>query len=490
MHLHLAADNILLTGAFLLLGGLVASRVATRLRVPGMILFLLAGMAVADDGLGWLHLANSKSTQSVAIMALVVILFYGGLTNPLDEVKRVLAPAAALATIGVAITAGVVGAIAMWFFKLPALEAMLIGAVVASTDAAAVFSVLRDAPIPRRLAALLETESGVNDPMAVLLTIGLLSMWSHHVTPVDWVVFGVRQLVGGLFVGVVLGWLGGQAMIHRDWVDGAIVPLVGLTIASGAFAVSAKLGASGFLAVYVSAIVLGAKAPGYQRPLKAFFGSLAEIGQFGLFFLLGVLVFPSHLGSVAVKSLAIAAALIFVARPLAIAVCLPWFHFKAREMTFASLAGLRGAVPIVLATFPLTVGYPHGVFIFEVTFFVVLLSAAVQGTAIPPAVKWLGLTEVSPVWDPIAAVVPIANLGMTVVEIRLRDESPLVGTTLKDSSPPDDARVITLVRRGSVEMPTGRTVLESGDLLSVAIGERDQSEQHLIDWARGDIAGH
>ena len=489
MHLHLAADTILLTATFLLLGGLVASRVATRLRVPGMILFLLAGMAVADDGLGWLHLANTRTTQTVAIMALVVILFDGGLANSLDDVKRVLAPAAALATIGVSITAGVVGVTAMWLFNLSALEAMLIGAVVASTDAAAVFSVLRDAPIPRRLAALLETESGINDPMAALLTIGLLSMWSHHVTPIDWVVFGIRQLVGGLIVGAALGWLGGQAMNHRDWVNGSIVPLVGLTVACGAFAISAKLGASGFLAVYVSAIVLSANAPGYQRPLKAFFGSLAEIGQFGLFFLLGVLVFPSHLGTVAVKSLAIAAVLIFVARPLATAVCVPWFHFTAREMTFASIAGLRGAVPIVLATFPLTVGYPHGVFIFEVTFFVVLLSAAVQGTAIPPAVKWLGLTETSPAWDPIAAVVPLANLGMTVVEIRLRDESPLVGTFLRDSAPPDDARVITLVRRGEVELPTGGTVLESGDLLSVAIGERPEAEHHLVAWARGDHIG-
>ena len=485
MHLDLEADRILLAGALLLVGGLIASRLASRLRVPGMLLFLLAGMVIGDDGLGWLRLSNAPFAQTLAVVALVLILFDGGLANPASDVRRVLAPASLLATVGVAITAAMVGIVATHLFGLSLTEGMLLGAVVASTDAAAVFSVLDGVPITRRLAALLETESGANDPMAALLTIGFVAMSQGHVTALDWAVFGVRQLVGGLAVGWLLGRLAGRAVNGRDWLDGSVVPLVGLATAAGAFGLSATFGASGLLAVYVSAIVLTAHAPAYQRPLKAFFGSIAEVCQLGLFFLLGVLVFPSQLGAVAWRSIALAAALIFIARPVAVVVCLPWFRFKPAELVFASLAGLRGAVPIVLATIPLIAGNARGSLIFDVTFFVVLLSAAVQGVAILPATRWLGLTEPKPAWDPIAAVVPIGNLGMRVVEMRLDESSPLVGATLRDATPPDGARVITLVRRGQVELPNGSTVLSAGDLLSVAIAELDSAERDLVEWASG-----
>ncbi len=313
MHLDLEADRILLAGALLLVGGLIASRLASRLRVPGMLLFLLAGMVIGDDGLGWLRLSNAPFAQTLAVVALVLILFDGGLANPASDVRRVLAPVSLLATVGVAITAAMVGIVATHLFGLSLTEGMLLGAVVASTDAAAVFSVLDGVPITRRLAALLETESGANDPMAALLTIGFVAMSQGHVTALDWAVFGVRQLVGGLAVGWLLGRLAGRAVNGRDWLDGSVVPLVGLATAAGAFGLSATFGASGLLAVYVSAIVLTAHAPAYQRPLKAFFGSIAEVCQLGLFFLLGVLVFPSQLGAVAWRSIALAAALIFIA---------------------------------------------------------------------------------------------------------------------------------------------------------------------------------
>lgn len=485
MHVHLAADHILLVSALLLIGGLFAIRLANRLRVPGMILFLLAGMAIGDDGLGWLHLADARFAQTIAVVALVFILFDGGLANPVVERKRIIAPAATLATVGVAITAALVGIAAKFLFDLSMTEAMMIGAVVASTDAAAVFSVLRGVPISGRLAALIETESGANDPMAALLTVGFVSMAQGTVTPIDWLVFGARQLIGGLLIGWALGRLAGAAMNSRDWVDGPMVPLVGIATAAASFGLSATVGASGFLAVFISGIVVSARAPSYQRPLMAFFGAIAEVAQLGLFFLLGVLVFPSHLGAVAGRSIALAAALILLARPVAVAICLPWFRFSKAEMAFASLAGLRGAVPIVLATFPLMAGDRNGDLIFNVTFFVVLLSAAVQGVAIRPSIRWLGLSVPRPAWDPIADVVPIGRLGMRVVEMRLDPSSPLVGATLADAAPPDRARVITLVRGGVVELPTGSTVMQADDLLSVAIAEQDAAESDLIAWARG-----
>jgi cell volume regulation protein A len=392
MHPHLPADAILLAGAGLLLAGLVGTRLAERLQVPGLLVFLGIGMIIGDDGLAWIRFNDVTFAQTVGVIALVLILFDGGLATPSDTVRSVLGPASLLATVGVGVTASIVGAAAMLVFHLSWSTGLLLGAVVASTDAAAVFAALRSSPVRHRLGALLEVESGGNDPMAVLLTVGLLSASEHAVSPTSWVVFGVRELFGGLLVGAVVGWFAGQVLRRSgDRIGEATLPLLGVGTAAACYGLGALVGASGFLAVYVGGIVFASVEPEASVPLASFLRGLATVAQVGLFILLGILVFPSHLGAVALRALALAAVLMFVARPVAAVTVLPWFGFDRREVAWLSWAGLRGAVPIVLATFPLTEGHPAGELIFDTTFFVVLVSAAVQGTTVMPLARRLGL---------------------------------------------------------------------------------------------------
>jgi len=369
------------------------SRLADRIRLPGLLLFLALGMAVGDDGLAWVHFGDPHLAQNLGVVALIVILFEGGFSSSPALLRRVLAPAALLATVGVAVTALVAGAVATWLLHVPLATGLLVGSVVASTDAAAVFSVLRHARVPERLTALLETESGGNDPMAVLLTVGLIATHRGGITAGDWIAFGTRQLVGGLVVGLVLGWLGSILLIRTAAGSSSATPLVGLATAAACYGVAAWGGASGFLAVFVGGVVLGSVAPAAASATKDFQAGLASLAQLGLFLLLGLLVFPSQLGAVAWQALAIAAVLVFVARPIAVAISLAAFRPGWREIAFVSWAGLRGAVPIVLATFPLTAGHPNGDLVFDVVFFVVLVSVLVQGSTVSAAARRLGLLE-------------------------------------------------------------------------------------------------
>jgi cell volume regulation protein A len=390
---HLTVDPFLLGGAIILAVGVVLGGLARRVRVPSLLLFLGLGMLVGDDGLALVRFDDAELAQTVAVIALVVILFEGGLAAPRRDLRRVLAPSALLATVGVVVTASVVALSAAWVFDLPATTLWLMGAVVASTDAAATFSVLRGLPLPRRLGALLEVESGVNDPMAALLTIGLLDTWRGSPGVADIVLFGVRQIAGGLAAGLVVAMLGVWLLGRARLPSASAAAVLATAFAGMAYGAAAGLGASGFLAVYVAGVVMGGRLPRDQEMIRSFDESLAHIAEIVLFFLLGLLVFPSDLADVAGRGLLVAAVLVLVARPLAVALCLPWFGYRRRELVLASWAGLRGAVPIVLATFPLTESYPDGSLIFDVVFFVVLVSTAVQGITIAPLAARLNLAR-------------------------------------------------------------------------------------------------
>jgi len=392
MHSSFPVDAGILFGAALVIVGIVVAGVADRYRFPGLVFFLMLGMAVADDGLALVHFADAHLAQNVAIVALVVILFEGGLATSPKAVRRAGAPAALLATVGVVITAAIAAGGAALAFDLPASSSLLIGAVVASTDAAAVFSALRGQTMPARVRDLLQMESGLNDPVAVMLTIGMVEVWRGHPTAGDWIAFGALHLVGGVTVGLGIGVIARVGLRRLHLPSSSSYPVLALGVAGLSYGLATEIGSSGFLAVYITGLVLGRKRR-LARSLLQFHEGLAAAAEAVLFLMLGLLVFPSHMIDVLGPALVVAVALMFVARPVAVFLCLPWFRFNRRELAVVSWAGLRGAVPIVLATIPLTAGHPDGSLVFNVVFVTVIASLVVQAGTVGILVKRLGFPE-------------------------------------------------------------------------------------------------
>lgn len=467
MHVELPTDHLVLVGAALLILGVVGAGIAERIRVPGLLLFLLLGMVLGDDGLNWISLSDAELAQGIAVGALVVILYEGGLGTAFRDMRKVAVPALSLATVGVAVTAAVVAGAASIFFDIDTTTALLLGAVVASTDAAAVFSALQHVGLPRRLAHLLEAESGTNDPMAVLLTVGLLAAWEGKVTAADWLVFGVRQLLGGLVVGVAIGGVGAELLARARLTSSSLYPVLGLAIGGLAYGAAAGLRMSGFLAVYLAGMTVAARAPSRRRAVRTFHQGLASTAQIGLFLLLGLLVFPSRLDEEAAAAFGVAVVLVFVARPLAVLVAVGWMRFTRADLALVSWAGLRGAVPIVLATFPLTHGHPDGQLIFDVVFFVVVLSVLLQGLTVAALARRLGMVAEPDVAASIAEALPIDAPGVEVLEIEVGTGCGIVGRALVDAPPPLDARVAVILRGTDVVVPTGSSAPAAGDRLIV-----------------------
>jgi cell volume regulation protein A len=467
MHLDLPVDHLVLVGAALLVLGVVGAGLAQRLRFPGLILFLLLGMALGDDGLDWISLSDARFAQGIAVAALVVILYEGGLGTSVQDIRPVVVPAVSLATLGVIVTAAICAGAAELFLDVDGTTALILGAVVASTDAAAVFSVLRGVGLPRRLKHLLEAESGANDPMAVLLTVGLLAGWEGHVDAGDWVVFGARQLAGGLAMGCLVGGVGAALLTHSRLASTSLYPVLGLGLGGLAYGGAASLHLSGFLAVYVTGMVVAARAPASRRAIRVFHQGLASTAQIGLFLLLGLLVFPSRLDTHAAGAFGVAVVLVLVARPLAVLVSVGWMRFRWPELVLLSWSGLRGAVPIVLATFPLTSGYPEGQLVFDVVFFVVVVSVLVQGLTVGPLARRMGLRAEPDLLASVAEVLPIDAPGVEVLEIEVGSSCGIVGRPLAEAPPPGDARVAVVVRDEEVIVPTGSTSLRPGDRVVV-----------------------
>lgn len=478
----LEVDGPLALGAALLLAGVLATRLGDRLRVPGALALLVLGMAVGPDGLGWVSLDAPQLVQSAAVIALVVILYEGGLTTRPRSLRGAVAPGVVLATFGVAVTAGVVAVAGAALLDLPASTAWLLAAVVASTDAAAVFDVLRRTPLPRRLAAILQVESGTNDPVAVLLTIAFLSAADQGGDIATWLGFGVVQLVVGLALGLVIGWLGGWILRHLALESAAFVPVLALAIGALAYGVTALVGGSGFLAVYVAGVTIAARTPQARRELRGFHGALSSSVEVGLFLLLGLLVLPSDLPSVAGAGVIVAGALLLVARPVAVVLSLSPFGFRPRELGAVSWLGMRGAVPIVLATVASSAGSPDAAWLLDVVFFVVLLSALVQGVSAPWLVRRLGLETERALSEVVVDVSPFEGADAEVVEVRLVPDSPLVGRRLAELPPPDGMLVTAIVRGSRLVLPRGGTTLLAGDLLVVAVDGRAGAPQ-LRRWA-------
>jgi cell volume regulation protein A len=393
MHHSPEAGLIFAAGA-LLAAGLGASLLAGRLRVPGLVLFLAVGMAVGTDGLGWIDFSDYALARTIGVIALALILFEGGLAVDFGEIRPVLAPAITLAVLGTVITAAITGAAAAVLFDFDHKEGALVGAILAATDGAAIFSVLRGSPLRRRLALTLEAESGFNDPVAVVLVLA----------GIDWITdpgYGVGDLLAliaeqfglGLVVGVAVGRLAVLGFRRAGLASSGLYPVASLAVAALAYGGAAVIDGSGFLAVYIAGLSLGSAAVPAKRTIRIFHEGLGWVAQLAMFVTLGLLVFPSHLDNVALKGTALGLVLVFVARPVATVLSTAPLRIGLPEQAALGWAGLRGAVPVVLATFPVIAHVPRAVELFDIVFFAVVLSTLLQGSSFEAVARWLGVTE-------------------------------------------------------------------------------------------------
>jgi potassium/hydrogen antiporter len=391
------ARLILACGA-LMAAGLLVWLVADRFRAPFLVLILGLGMAIGSDGAGWIHFGfrfeDYGITRSLGTVALAVILFEAGLASGIREIRPVLGPGIGLAVVGTLVTAVVAGLAAAWLFHLPVLEGLLLGSILASTDGAAVFSLLRGISLRPRLARTLEAEAGLNDPVAVLLVIGLIELIREPGFAAAGLLrlFAVELAVGAA-IGAGVGWVVREGLRRVPSAPQG-VHLVGPLAALGlAYGAAATLHGSGFLAAYLAGLLFGSVELPAEVSVKAFFEGLAAVAEIGLFFVLGLLVFPGQLRVVLWRGTLLALVVALVARPAGAVLATAFAPFSLRERLLLGWAGLRGAVPVVLATFPVIEHVPRSIEFFNIAFFVVLVSTLVQGLTVEPLARRLGLVE-------------------------------------------------------------------------------------------------
>ncbi len=487
----LPVDRVVLLASLLILGAVLtaafAARPQSRFRVPGALLFLGIGMLVGSDGLGLVDLDDERLVRDVGVVALLVILFEGGLTTKPTDLRLAAIPGIALSTVGVVITAAVTGFGAWLVLDIEPLTAGLLGAVVASTDAAAVFSMMRTTALPRRVSAVLRIESGANDPIAVMLTVGLLATLEHgSLSATDWIGFAAMQIGGGVLIGALVGVVGVWLLRRVELGIPGLYPVLAASFGGVAYGVAATVGGSGFVAVYLAGLAIGGFVPRHRREVLRFHEAMANASEVGLFLLLGLLVFPSRLVAAALPALAVAGLLILVARPLAVWLCALGSRLGWREQVVVNLAGLRGAVPIVLATFPYTAGVPSGDQIFNVVFFVVLVSVLLQGSALGPVVRRLGMETDRPAWAPVAEVLPLDDIDVDLVELHVTEELAIVDRPLHALGELGATLVAALVRDNRVIVPKGDTVVRAGDVLLITAHREGDVLARLTAWARGE----
>jgi len=461
--------SLILVAGLLLALGLAASLLAGRLRVPGLVLFLGVGMLVGSDGLGLIAFTDFELARTIGIIALALILFEGGLAAGIQEIRPVLGSALSLATLGTLITAVVTGLVAHWLLDLSLLQGMLVGAIVSATDGAAIFALLRGSTLKRRLARTLEGEAGMNDPVAVLLVLGFIEWIKHPDYGVlDMAVLFVQQLGIGAVVGIGVGWLAVQAFPRARLATGGLYPVASIAVVAIAFGFADVLHGSGFLAVYLAGLAMGSASLPARQTVHAFHDGLAWVAQLAMFLTLGLLVVPSDLDDIALQGTLIALVLVFVARPLAVVVATAFAPLGIADRLVLGWAGLRGAVPVVLATFPVIADIDGSLTFFNIAFFAVLVSTLLQGTTFEPLARWLGATTTEPALPaPLVEVGTIRRLGADVVEVPIVDGDAAIGVRVRDLGLPREALVNILVRNDEALPPRGSTRLEAGDLLYI-----------------------
>jgi len=482
-------DRSLLVGAVVVLLAVVAVRLSLRSGLPSLLLYLGLGVALGEAGIG-VRFDDAALTQVLGYSALVLILAEGGLTTRWSSVRTAIAPAAALSTVGVAISVLVVAGATHLLLSTSWVVSLLVGAVLSSTDAAAVFSVLRRVPIHPRLAGILEVESGLNDAPVVLLVVALAEQASgRHEAGPWWSLVGlaVFELAVGAGVGVAVGWLGAAGLRRLKLPSSALFSLAIIALTVVAYAGAATVHGSGFLAVYVAGLVLGNAHLPHGAAVRGFAEALGWLAQIGLFVLLGLLASPARLGTQVVPALVLGLVLLLLARPLSVVVSVSAFRLPWRQQAFLSWAGLRGAVPVVLATVPVTTGVPGTEWLFDLVFVLVIVFTLVQAPTLSWVARRLGVAGLVDTRDLDVEAAPLAVLDADILQVRVGAESRMHGLEVFELRLPAGANITLVVRDGEGFVPSAGTVLKRGDQLLVVTTStaRRATESRLRAVSRG-----
>lgn len=485
-------DTWLLIGSLVVLVAIIASRIGSRLGLPSLLLFLGLGM-VLDLSLG-MDFSDAALGHALGFAALVLILAEGGLTTRWVEIRGAVPVAALLSTVGVAVSVGLMTLFGVLVLGLDPWLAVLLGAACSPTDSAAVFSVLRTVPLPARVRSTLEAESGLNDAPTVLLVVEASRIASGGHSDGLWSLFLViaGELVGGILLGAALGWLGVKVLRNINLPSSALYSIAALVWAVLAYGLGVQLHLSGFAAVYVCAVVLGNGQLPHRIATRSFVEGVGWIAQIGLFIMLGLLASPGRIGLAHILIAVIAGLfLTFVARPLSVAACAAWFRVPWREQAFLSWSGLRGAVPIILATIPLAAGVPGALWLFDVVLVFVVVFTLLQAPTLPFAARALLVTTSDPT-DVDVEAAPIDRMKAELLQIRVPPRSRIGGVTISELRLPRDTVVSLVIRDGHAFAPHGRTVLRVGDELLIVAPSRARAatEERLRDVGRsGRLAG-
>ncbi len=479
---------VLLGAGLVVVASIAAARLVSRVGLPVLLAYLGVGLVMGEDVAG-LQFSDTRIAQGLGIAALAVILIDGGLSTEWRLIRPVMGRAATLATLGVAVSVLVTAAGARLLLGVSVQFALLIGAVVASTDAAAVFSVLRALPLPRRLAGLLEAESGFNDAPSVILVLAFATPIGAG-TPLHVLGLLAYELAVGAAIGVVAGALGALGLRKLSLPASGLYPLATFTVGLVSFAAAGAAHASGFLAAYLTAIILGNAGLPHRRAVRSFAEGLGWIAQIGLFVMLGLLVTPSELPGVVVPALIIGAVLLLVARPLSVLVSLSPFRVPPRQQALLSWAGLRGAVPIVLATFPVVANVPGSGRLFNLVFVLVVAFTLVQAPTLPWFARRLGLSTGDPTRDLQLESAPLDVLDADLIHVVVSPRSKLRNVEIWELRLPAPAVVTMVVRAGAAFVPDERTPIRSGDELLIMTTHRIRPEVELRLHAVGRAGPH
>jgi potassium/hydrogen antiporter len=471
---------MLLVGGTVLLVSIAAARMASRVGLPGLLLFLAVGVVLGEDVLG-LEFDDAQLAQALGTAALAVILVDGGLTTRWADVRRLLVPAGVLATVGVAVSVAVTAAGAHLLLGMDWHLALLLGAIVSSTDAAAVFAVLRALPLPPKVAGLLEAESGFNDAPTIILVL-VFSTAAADLPGAAFIVGNVvYQLVVGAVTGLVIGRVGVAALRHIALPAAGLYPLATMGFGIVAFAAAGAVNASGIIAAYLAGLVLGNSALPHRAATRSFAEGAGWLAQIGMFVMLGLLVTPSELPAAIVPAIVVGLVLLLAARPVSVLVCLVPFRTPWREQAFISWAGLRGAVPIVLATFPIVAGVAASRDLLSIVFVLVVIFTLVQGPTLPALARWLRITTPGALREIQVEAAPLDVMDVDLLTVAIPEGSRLHGVAVMELRLPAPTVITLIIRAGHTLVPNRDTVLRAGDelLLITTPHTRDATERRL-----------